>query len=545
MQPFCKKISLFIVNKNFLNLKKMNFFYQHYRKMKLAKLFLISFLLAFSTMSYGGKQTKSVLDGEDFLMLHEGDTTITTCGLTFYDEGGADGQYLNSTNSTVTFLPGTEGSKIQLSIIEFETESNYDYFKIYDGNNLDAPLLGNFDGTSLNSESVFISSAIDGSLTVQFTSDGTVTRLGWEASISCFTPSDADLSISGIISPLSTCTGYGENENITISIQNDGLEAQSNFEVSFSIIGTEISFTETVNETIEVSNILEYTFENTLDLSITGDYTFSISVDLDGDENIDNNILETSISVINTGEIFISGLEDSYCFDADTVFLTGTPEGGSFTGNGIIIDYPSTYFFIPSAAGVGLQEITYHYYDEETACDAEIMQEVDILALPEISFSGLGETADATALLQVYYQSYATECSWEILNLSGDTLISGLSGTNNSFSYNDEIEIPSGNYNFVMHDTYGDGWNGGYFDILIDNESIFGGAISPDGNAGGNGSLAFYEFEIIGKSTILLSELPVTLTGSPEGGTFEGDIINDNLFSPTEVGTYGSCCRIY
>ncbi|HRE98517.1 MAG TPA: hypothetical protein PK637_17260, partial [Flavobacteriales bacterium] len=69
-------------------------------------------------------------------------------------------------------------------------EAGWDYLRIYNGNSTAAPALhtgSGFNGASIN-PTVFTSTAADGSLTFQFTSDGSGTPAGWDATISCILP---------------------------------------------------------------------------------------------------------------------------------------------------------------------------------------------------------------------------------------------------------------------------------------------------------------------------------------------------------------------
>lgn len=107
--------------------------------------------------------------------------TITTCSGNFFDTGGPSGNYTNSQNITTTFCSATPGECVVLTFNAFSIESGWDFFTIYDGPNTGSPQIGQYTGT--NSPGTVTSSA--GCLTVQFTSDGSVTAAGWSATVSC------------------------------------------------------------------------------------------------------------------------------------------------------------------------------------------------------------------------------------------------------------------------------------------------------------------------------------------------------------------------
>ena len=109
--------------------------------------------------------------------------TVTTCDGIFYDEGGPDNNYSSNLDQTMTFMPGTTGKMISADFISFETESGYDDLKIYDGTSASSSLIGDYEGT--NNPGIVTADNIDGALTFVFHSDGSVTKAGWEANISC------------------------------------------------------------------------------------------------------------------------------------------------------------------------------------------------------------------------------------------------------------------------------------------------------------------------------------------------------------------------
>ena len=129
--------------------------------------------------------------------------SVTTCTGDFYDTGGSAGTYQNNESLTETFYPSTAGSMIRFTFTSYNTESGYDYLKIYNGINTSATLLGTYSGTTTIPGIVTASNA-SGALTFNFTSDGSVTAAGWAASISCYNtnvPPVANFSAS-TVSPI-------------------------------------------------------------------------------------------------------------------------------------------------------------------------------------------------------------------------------------------------------------------------------------------------------------------------------------------------------
>jgi PKD repeat protein len=109
--------------------------------------------------------------------------TITTCTGNFYDSGGSAGSYQNNENFTETFYPSTPGFMISFNFTSFNTESGYDFLRIYNGTSTSAALIGTYNGTT--GPGTVTASNPSGALTFNFTSDASVTPAGWAAAISC------------------------------------------------------------------------------------------------------------------------------------------------------------------------------------------------------------------------------------------------------------------------------------------------------------------------------------------------------------------------
>ncbi len=112
--------------------------------------------------------------------------SISTCTGTFYDSGGPDGEYSNSQNLTYTICPGTAGQYISLNFTSFDTENNYDKLTIYHGSNTSNPPTV-LTGDLSSALPLITSYAANGCLTLVFTSDASITKQGWAATISCRT----------------------------------------------------------------------------------------------------------------------------------------------------------------------------------------------------------------------------------------------------------------------------------------------------------------------------------------------------------------------
>jgi len=119
------------------------------------------------------------------ILMHTG--SVTTCDALFYDSGGPTGNYSASENHFLVLLPATEGARIKVTFLEFEVENNYDKLHVYNGSSPIDPLLATLTGASIPAEPFFGDNPT-GSLMFNFTSDGSVHKPGWKATVECYTP---------------------------------------------------------------------------------------------------------------------------------------------------------------------------------------------------------------------------------------------------------------------------------------------------------------------------------------------------------------------
>ena len=138
---------------------------------------------------------------------------VTTCGGTFYDNGGL-GLYSSNQNLTQTFTPGTIGSAIKVTFTTFQTSPANDILCIYDGPTTASNLLGCYSGPNTLNGLSFKSSHPSGSLTFTFISDASTNLNGWAAAIICefgcqaFTANaDSTLPISDTNNEIKVCVG--------------------------------------------------------------------------------------------------------------------------------------------------------------------------------------------------------------------------------------------------------------------------------------------------------------------------------------------------
>lgn len=121
----------------------------------------------------------------DIVIMQNG--SVETCNALFYDSGGESANYGNNLDYTFTINPASQNAKVIVSFTQFNVESNYDYLYIYDGTSTSATQIGQYSGTT--SPGTVTATNDEGALTFRFTSDNSVNKSGWIATVSCEQPS--------------------------------------------------------------------------------------------------------------------------------------------------------------------------------------------------------------------------------------------------------------------------------------------------------------------------------------------------------------------
>lgn len=172
------------------------------------KLLVIAFTFISSAIS---------LFGQTYNIQAVNGTTISTCGGTFVDDGGVNGNYSNNADYSVTFCPQNVGDKIQVTFSAFNTIENAigktceDYLNIYYGNAIKAQPDDYICGDLSSSLPVITSTSNDGCITFRFLSDGSFPQSGWEATISCITPCQNPTAGLANISDIFICSSNSLN----------------------------------------------------------------------------------------------------------------------------------------------------------------------------------------------------------------------------------------------------------------------------------------------------------------------------------------------
>ena len=145
--------------------------------------------------------------------------TPPTCGSTFYDSGGAAGNYSNNELITTTYFPDTPGDAVTATFTAFSTELTFDELYIYDGPNTASPLLGVFSGSTIPGP--FTSSDPSGALTFVFDTDFSVVDSGYAVDFTCAPYVPPTICGSMFTDSGGVGGNYSNNQNITTTLTPD------------------------------------------------------------------------------------------------------------------------------------------------------------------------------------------------------------------------------------------------------------------------------------------------------------------------------------
>jgi type IV pilus assembly protein PilY1 len=156
-----------------------------------------------------------------------GTATWTLSNGNVYDSGGPHGKYSNRNNASAIIYPGVAGQIVRVSGA-LQIEPGWDYIRIYDGAGTNNPILfesssdkpGRWD-PSCQSFSIPVITSTSGPLTIQFTSDNSVTCAGFNLAVSNVSPPMNAVFVSQSVPTTMT---VGESYTVSVTMQNAGIE---------------------------------------------------------------------------------------------------------------------------------------------------------------------------------------------------------------------------------------------------------------------------------------------------------------------------------
>ncbi|MDY0101723.1 MAG: carboxypeptidase regulatory-like domain-containing protein [Lentimicrobium sp.] len=250
-----------------------------------------------------------------------GTQTISSCGATFTDAGGLEGNIGMNDDAITTFIPENVGDRVRLTFLEFD--ASWGGFSIYNGSSTEAPLIGTYYGTESPGEIIALNA--EGALTVHFMGPGWEETSGWIAFISCVTPLNDDFSVINLSSSMSTLFQNSATD-LSVKIQNYGTQAQDKtvtFKANNEVIGTLQTGTLASADTV----LLVQAWTPT----VPGTYVIEVSVPDDDDNSNNSKIIEKTVYAFDA---FFEDFEGSTFPPENWINQHWGPGYGGYSGNG-------------------------------------------------------------------------------------------------------------------------------------------------------------------------------------------------------------------
>jgi hypothetical protein len=322
-----------------------------------------------------------------------GSDTLTACSLTLYDNGGPNGNYSSNCSYTLVLYPETAGESVGVSG-SYTTENNYDYLRIYDGTNTNAPLLGEFCGTG--TIPVLMSSF--GPLTIEFTSDGGMQYSGFVLNTLCSSCAPAGgLTVDSLTSTSATISWTG---------------MASSYLVEYQAAGDESWISQTTSDTSLALN------------GLTPHTTYTVRVLADCGDNYSP---ETTITFTSTMETTPLPYSTDFNAGSDQIWTLNNGSCSSYWAIGAINDSTSALFVTSNGSTAGYNANSISVVTAEklfTVGDAsDLLITFDVQAGGESEFDFLkvffspasteypASTSNTTNYASVDYQTYAVDFS--------------------------------------------------------------------------------------------------------------------------------------
>ena len=239
--------------------------------------------------------------------------SIVACSGTFYDSGGAAGDYANSQDFTYTICPSTPGSKVTVNFTTFDTENNYELLTIYDGNSIAAPTLGSYTGSTGPGMVSATAGNATGCLTFVFHSDGSVNYTGWVGIIACSIPCQTITANLVSTVPVSVASLVRICQGASVTFNGSG---------TFSTSGVGAVYTWTFGDgTSGTGTTVSHTY------AAAGSYVVNLSITTAGGCHNNNSITEV-VQVSTTPSIVTAVTPNPICLGQSanlTAAVTMTP----------------------------------------------------------------------------------------------------------------------------------------------------------------------------------------------------------------------------
>jgi len=307
---------------------------------------------------------------------------------------------------------------------------------------------------------------------------------------------DYDLAVDAIINP-ETSSSLGDDELVTVTIANYGLNDMSNFDIQL-VFGDEIVETITITEIIEPFEESNFQFTVPIDLSNSGDYEITVNLSHPDDVYENNDSFTTTVSNIlqYDASLQIEALR-VLCGDVVEVDLTISNLGDTTINEikiEIVVNGVSTLINYDSF------EIIHSEQETITLVLDQNLQESNDILLDIISVNNQNDESTAndivttTTTLDSSYDivtfiinpdNYPEETSWKLYDSTTNEIVHTGSLNSDSDYYIEDICVNFDScFTLDFFDSYGDGICCGYGEgsfmmidlsgnVIFENDGIF------------------------------------------------------------------------
>ena len=292
---------------------------------------------------------------------------------------------------------------------------------------------------------------------------------------------DNDLGVIAITEPQSS-SSLGNNELVTITIANQGLNAMNNFDIELVVDGQSVE-TITISQQIEPFTEADFQFTVPQDFSAIGEYNVTAIVSHPDDEYENNNTLNLVLNKVQELDAALSIEELSVvCNDEVEVDAVITNQGDT-TITAVQIEV------VVNGTVVGLinADVDIPFLEQETVTIAidNNLQENNAIILNVLNVNnqtdgdGTNNSASTTTTLDSNYDTitlsfiaddYPQETSWKLIDESNEIISTGALSNGTEF-YTEDICVDYNScFTLYVYDSYGDGiccsYGEGNFQVL-------------------------------------------------------------------------------
>jgi len=216
------------------------------------------------------------------------------------------------------------------------------------------------------------------------------------------------------------------------------------------------------------------------------------------------------VNVLGSGTVCSIGAQPDYCNENINQPITGFPEGGVFTGPGMV----GSAYFNPSLAGVGTHQLTYTV--NIGGCVSVAQKFITVYAKPQVyAVDGGGNVCQNSQGTEIMLNGSQTGVTYQ-LKRDGTDVGSVVSGTGYSISFGFFNE--AGNYTAIAGNSYCESEMAGMATINV----LPAPVVTMDS---------------LPTLCLLSDDAYILQEGSPAGGVYLGFGVVDNIFYPPITGT--------